>query len=111
MRQPALAALVFAVGWTTALTGCTPKINTTSTAALVASVAKIKMTLSHKEREVFDRAFLTVTLRDVSDADLLDLAKHADAIIPDAKAAIDGKTAEEIIALAAQIDKQRKVSN
>ena len=107
MIKNRFGAFVVVLGVASGMVGCSPKISTTSTTDLVISVAKVKMSLSHEDRKKFDEAFLTVAFRDIRDEDLMDLTKHADEIGPDVKAAITGKTAQQIIAQAEQIKQQR----
>lgn len=90
------------------LMACHPKVDASSTPKLVASVSAVRLALDAEQRDRFDSALLTVAFRDLTDKDLLDLAKHADQILPDARASIDGKTGEQIIAQARRLKKQRK---
>ncbi len=103
MLRPLLCAL--ALGST--LCACSPTIDTTSTASLVASVAKIQTTLDSQQRDKFNKSLLTVAFSDATDASALDLVVHADRILPDAKAAINGKSASQIIAQAKRIERRR----
>lgn len=89
------------------LMACSPTIDSSSTTALIASVAKIQTTLDSQERAKFNKSLLTVAFADAQDSHLLDLATHADRILPDAKAAINGKSASQIIAQAKRIDMRK----
>lgn len=91
-----------------ALVACHPKVDASSNTKLVTSVSAVRLALDESQRDHFDSALLTVAFRDLSDKGLLDLATHADEILPDARKAIDGKTGEQIIAQARRLKKQRK---
>ena len=79
------------------LTACNPKVDASSTPALVASVAKVSATLNSEERERFYKAFAKLAYEGATQADLIDLAKNADKILPNARKAVQGKTAKQII--------------
>ena len=89
------------------LSACSPTIDTSSTTALVASVAKIQTTLDSQQRDKFNKSLLTVAFSDATDASSLNLLTHADRILPEAKAAINGKSASQIIAQAKRIERRR----
>ena len=103
MFRRLLCTLALCIG----LSACSPTIDTSSTAALVASVAKIQTTLDAQQRDKFNKSLLTVAFSDATDASALDLVTHADRILPEAKAAINGKSASQIIAQAKRIERRR----
>lgn len=90
---------------------CAPKVDASSAPALITSIAKMRLVLNEKEREQLDSALLTVAFKDLRQADLIDIAEHADRVLPNAQAAIDGKTAEQIIAQSRRLSRQHNRRN
>jgi hypothetical protein len=104
MQRFVLAAVVLA------LVACSsPKIDTSTDEAMQASVKKVREALPEADREKFDQAMRTVALEQVDFGTLFsgttDAAQNA---AKDMKAALDGKTGPEVIAMAAKIEEAER---
>ena len=88
------------------LVGCDkPRLDASSDAKLVASYARMRLSVDGAQREQLDDALSTVAFRGLHEKPVLDLLSEPGRILPDAKRALDGKTAEQLLAEARRLRK------
>lgn len=87
-----------------ALAGCSkPRIDTSSDEAMGASVARVRDSLPEDRREEFDKAYMAVAMQGLTLEGMMSGAVTPGSVTGAAKARLDGKTADEIIAEGAKI--------
>lgn len=98
---PLLTAVCLAV---IVLTGCSkPRIDTSSDEAMGASLTRVRDSLPEEKRNEFDEAYMAVAMQDLSLQGMMSGAVTPGSVAGAAKARLNGKTADEIIAEAAKL--------
>jgi hypothetical protein len=90
------------------LLGCDkPRLDTSSDAKLVATYTRMRLSVDGEQRDQLDDALSTVAFKGLHDKPILDLLSEPGRILPDARRALDGKTAAQLLAEARRIRKGR----
>ncbi len=105
MTRIAKLGLLVMVG----LTGCAAKIDGSSDETMKNSVSKVRLSLSEKKREEFDKALMVVGIGQISFADLFAADKtDTPPLVESLRKALHGKTADQVIAEANRIRTERE---
>lgn len=89
------------------LAACQPTVDGSSEEAMRDSIQKIKDELPDEKREEFNDAIMTVAFEDVSLKSMMAGTQDGESIKDGAMSKLDGKSADEIIAMAEEIEARR----
>ena len=106
MRRLFIVALVSAAVLLTA--ACEPTVDASSEESLKSSIEEVRKSLPEDKRKEFDEAVLTLAFADISFAGMAAGTQDGESLVQGAQEKLDAKTADEILAMAEEVEEKRE---